>query len=446
MSKFTLGKIEVSLDDSWDVIVAGGGPSGCAAAIAAAREGAKTLLIEATGSLGGMATSGLVSSWCPFSDGEKVIYKGLAEKVFNASKKATPYVGASQLDWVPLDPESLKRIYDDMVSDADVSILFHTMLAGVETEKDGKVSAVILAGKAGLSAYRAKVYVDCTGDGDLAAWAGAMYEKGDTSGELQPSTLCFILSNVDTENYRNGPSLYAGNPESPIWEILKSKKYPLIPDEHICQNLIGPGTVGFNAGHIWDVDNTDPKSVSKAMIKGRRIAKSIRDALTEYAPAAFGDAHLTATAPLMGIRESRCIIGDYVLTLGDYRARRSFPDEIARNCYLIDIHLTKAESQSSISLRTGNEAQRERYRTGESHGIPYRCLIPKGIDNVLVAGRCISTDHTVQGSTRVMPVCLVTGEAAGVAAAMAASGSGNTHSVCVEELRNKLKGYGAYLP
>ena len=446
MDSYRMKPREIPREDSWDVVVAGGGPAGCAAAAAAAREGARTLLVEATGCLGGMGTSGLVPAWCPFSDKEKMIYRGLAEKVFTACKAGMAHVRDDAMDWVPIDPELLKRIYDDLVTGAGAAVRFHTVLAGVEMGEDGVVDAVLLAGKAQLAACCAKVYVDCTGDGDLAAWAGAPTEKGAAeTGELQPATLCFILSNVDTDAYGRMPRhLDAG---SPIYQIARSDKYPQVVDAHFCSNVIGPGTVGFNAGHLWDVDPADSDGLSRAMIEGRRIARAFRDGLAELAPEAFGSAFLAATAPLMGVRETRRILGDYVLTLDDYLGRRSFDDEICRNCYFIDIHTARDEIARSAAGEHVVERRHERYGPGESHGIPYRCLTPRGLVNVLVAGRAISCDRAVQGSVRVMPVCLAMGEAAGIAAAHAcALPRCDVHAVDAQRLRRRLRAEGAYLP
>lgn len=440
-NSYKLNTRNLILHDGWDVIVVGGGPSGCAAAISSAREGAKTLLIEATGVLGGMGTSGLVPAWTPFSDGEKIIYKGIAEKIFWESKKGVPHEPDTKLDWVSINPEYLKRIYDKQVLAAGVNVLFFSFLSGVEMI-DNKIDAILVSNKNGISVYKSKIFVDCTGDGDLSAWAGAAFNKGDEQGKLMPATHCFALSNVDSYHYTYGENLYAGNKKSPIWEILKDGKYSLIKDAHACNNFTGPGVVGFNAGHVFDVDSTNPESISNAMFYGREMAEQFSQALKEYSPNAFGNSFLTVTAPLMGIRESRIIEGDYKLTLKDWIDKKSFDDEIGRNCYFIDIHLVE-EDQKKITKENYEKLKVEPYKKGESHGIPYRCLTPKGIKNLLIAGRSISTERTVQGSTRVQPVCLVTGEAAGMAAAHAAkSTTKDVHKIDISFLRKRLKDEG----
>jgi hypothetical protein len=436
----------IPLNDDFDVIVAGGGPAGCTAAIAASREGARTLLIEGTGALGGMGTSGLVPAWCPFSDKEKIIYGGLAQKIFEKSK-APAHIGKDALDWQPIDPELLKRIYDDEVLGSGAKVLFSTMLCGVEKSGENIVDTIIVSNKSGLSAYRAKIFVDCTGDGDLAVWAGAEYETGDESGEVQPSSHCFILSNVDAYGFMYGQNLHGGDRKSPIYAIIADKKYPHINSSHLCASVIGPGTVGFNAGHLWDIDAGDPFSVSEGLVKGRKTAAEYRNSLAEYCPAAFGNSFLAATGALMGIRESRRITGDYILTVYDYLDRRGFEDEICRNSYYIDVHLNKGDEKKQHDGEIEIDGGGMHYKKGESHGIPYRCLTPAGLDNVLVAGRSISCDRQTQGSVRVMPVCLCMGEAAGLAAALAvSSGDFNVHAADVKKLRRRLREEGAYLP
>jgi hypothetical protein len=351
-----------------------------------------------------------------------------------------------------IDPELLKRIYDQLLQETGAEVLLNTQLCSVESSDEGEVSALVTSSKGGLRALVAKVYVDCTGDGDLAAWAGAEFEKGDQTGQMQPATLCFVIANVEEQVLAEGPRIHFHDPESPIHKAIHSGKYPDIIDLHSCNIKIGPGTFGFNTGHVYDVDNTDPANVSKALSHGRRMAAQYRDAFAEYHPA-FADAFLVATGGLLGARETRRIMGDYVLTIEDYLEHRSFRDEICRNAYGIDVHGPKKKSLSMTKktldeIRSINQRGTKKLAKGESLGVPYRCLTPRGIRNVLVAGRCISTDRQVNGSVRIMACCLNTGEAAGVAAAMTTLDreEGSVHDVDTEELRRRLKEYGAYLP
>lgn len=421
--------IHIGNAGTWDVIVVGGGPGGCAAAISAAREGARTLLIEAMGQLGGMGTLGMVPAWCPFSDGEKIIYRGLAERIFNESKKGVPHEPADKLDWVNINPEYLMRVYDKMVAEAGVEVLYFSRVAAVEKSSDDELEAIIVANKLGLMAFKAKIFIDATGDGDLAAWAGAEYSKGDADGVLQSSSLCFSLANVNMEAYYNGVNIQTDDKQSPIHALADSGRYPLL-SHHLCLNPVGPGVIQFNAGHI-DGDTTDPKSISQAMIIGRETAEQHLQALREINPAAYGEAFVVRTAAVLGVRDSRRIIGDYVFTAKDWNDRRTFEDEIGRNSYFIDIH------------KVGFDPVK--YGKGDSHGIPYRCLTPKGLKNMLTAGRCISTDDVAFGSLRVMPPCLVTGEAAGMAAVHAIEQSRcDVHAIDVQYLRKRLREEGQY--
>lgn len=424
---YSPSKSKIPVYNGWDVIVVGGGPSGCAAAVAAAREGAKTLLIEGTGALGGMGTSGLLNAWCPFTDGEKIIYKGIAEKVFTASKRGVPHVHYD--NWVPINSEHLKVVYDDLVLSAGVSVLFFSTMAAVEMKQKGVVDAIIIANKAGLSTYKAKLFIDCTGDGDLAAWAGANFVMGDENGSVQEGTLCFTVANVDSYEFSLIGNVHSSRKNSPIHSMYGNPKYPLVKSTHMNDKLIGPGILGFNAGHVT-VNSTDPVSLTEAMMKGRKLVRELHDGLIEFEPKSFASSFLTSTANLMGIRESRRINCDYTFTVEDWLARREFDDGIGRNCYYIDVHKQDATVYP-------------RYKKGESHGIPFRCLTPIGLRNVMVAGRCISTDSYAHGSLRVMPPSLVTGEAVGTAAGqICKSKSPDVHNVDIKELRKQLQKAG----
>jgi len=201
---------------------------------------------------------------------------------------------------------------------------------------------------------------------------------------------------------------------------------------------------GGNIGHTFGVDGTDEVSLTKALVWGRKSLKEYEKYYREYLKG-FEKAHLVATGSLLGVRETRRITGDYVLSLDDYKRRATFEDEIGRYCYSIDLHPTRPGKDTYEQHR--KEFDEEfRYKSGESYGIPYRILTPRGLDNVLVAGRCVSSDRYVHGSIRVMPGCFITGQAAGIAAAIAAQKSLSTHKMDVKELQGRLKSFGAYLP
>ena len=205
-------------------------------------------------------------------------------------------------------------------------------------------------------------------------------------------------------------------------------------------------TIGLNFSHVFDVDATDAEQLSQAHVQGRRLVRRLTDFMRKYAPGCE-KAFLVSSGVQIGVRETRRIVGDYVLTLDDYLARRSFPDEIARNAYYIDVHLSQRESERHQGQGVDWGTRIHQYRAGESHGIPYRCLIPSDVRNLLVAGRCISTDRPVQGATRATPVCLATGEAAGLAAALAAGfHGGDVRAVDADDLRQRLRAHGQYLP
>jgi hypothetical protein len=421
------------VDGGWDVIIVGGGPSGCAAAAASAREGAKTLLIEAMGVLGGMGTAGMVPAWTPFSDGEKIIYKGIAEKVFLESRKGMPQIPAAKLDWVPINVEYLKVVYDRLVKAHGVKTLFFSRLAAAVMKSGSEVEHILVANKAGLSAFKAKVYVDCTGDADLAAWAGANVFVGNGNGETQKPSFCFTFANVHEKAFYDAPKLHYSNRESLIYKIIASGEYPLIIDDHVFNPMIAPGIVQFNIGHLKGLDLLNPDDLTEAMFRGRQMVVQYHEAFRKYMPEIYGDSFIVNTCSLLSVRETRRIEGDCIFTVDDWLARRDFDDSIGRNNYYIDVHIGDSM----------NDERYEHYKRGETHGIPYRALTPKGLDNVLVAGRPISTDSMAFGALRVMPPCLVTGEAAGMAAALAAKQSvHNVHQVDVTYLRKRLREEG----
>lgn len=393
----------------YDVIVAGGGPAGVLAAIAAARMGAHTLLVEAGSAVGGMATLGMVSKFAPFSDQVNVLVRSISKEVVERYKKMVG-IPEESWRWITVYVEDLKLLLDTMLKEAGVEVLLHTVVSDVEVE-NGKITALICANKRGVHAMRAKQFIDCTGDADVAFHAGVPCDYGDEDDYVQEASLCFAVSNVHTEHLSR--PLQTGR-ENNIWdEAIASGKYPGVVD-HCVPGYVGKDTIIFNAGGIENVNATSPEEVSEAMAYGRFVAHQYLQVMKDYQPDAFRDATMVETAPLLGVRESRRIIGKYVLTAEDYFARRSFDDEIGRDCYWLDCHLP-AGKENPCEI----DGQFYRYQPGESHGIPFSCLVPNEISNLLVAGRCVSMDRMVSAAMRVMPNCFAEGEAAGIGAVIA---------------------------
>ena len=444
--EYTLKKNTISLNEEYEVIVCGGGPAGVAAAISAAREGAKTLLLEGSSVLGGMSTNGLVNMFTNMTDGIRNVYGGIAQKIINRMKSYMLHVKQDEWKTVPIDFERIKQIYDQEVTAAGATVLFQSTVCGVEMKDERNIDVILVSNKKGLTAYRAKVFVDCTGDADLYAWAGKEFELGDETGDFMPATMCFTLTNVDDYGVPYIEKPYGGKHRDMIHRILDDGKYDII-DDHYVMKKIGPRTYTFNAGHVFDVNATDPESLSKGLMEGRRLARELHDAFREYAPA-MACSYLVQTSPMMGIRESRRIIGDYRFTVQDYLDRSSFPDEVYRGKYQVDIHTREdIKRDDDVTKKTDSVVQYGRYGEGESYGVPYRCLCPRDLDNVLVAGRTICSDRASNGTLRVMSSCLCAGEAAGMAAKHACDLEQiNIHNVDTQVLRRRLMEEGAYLP
>ena len=420
-----------------DVFIAGGGPAGTAAAVAARSQGASVYLAEAHTCLGGMGTAGRVPVFMPMSDGVNFLAEGFGRQVITRLAKENALAGPAT------DVEALKRVYDALVGESGVVFSFYTALSGVEAQ-DGRIRYVVCSSPGGMFAVKAKVYVDATGNGDLAAWAGAPFEKGDVQGRLMPGTLCSVWSGIDWKTWEaNRPK--GPQPDGSMLEKAFADGVFTVRDEHLTgMYKLGEGLGGGNIGHAFGVDGTDERSLTEALVRGRKSMTEYARYYREYLKG-FENARLVTTGSLLGIRETRRIMGDYVLCLEDYKKRAVFPDEIGRYAYSIDIHPLSTGKESYEKHRKQFD-QDYRYGKGESYGIPYRTLTPRGIDNLLVAGRCVSTDQMVQGSLRVMPGCFITGQAAGVAAAMASNSGKSVHGIDVKELQRRLKAFGAYLP
>lgn len=427
---------EIPIKHETDVLVAGGGPAGIAAALTARRQGCAVHVAEAHTCLGGMGTAGMVPVFMQFTDGVNFLADGVGREVLEALRACG---GAYPADGTGIRAEVLKRVYDDLLAQAGVSFTFHSHVVAVVAD-GGHVDHVVCAGKSGLSAVRAKVFIDGTGDGDLAVFAGAAFEKGDAQGRAMPGTLCSLWSDIDWDAVEAG-GLGSGN--SRIEDAFRDGVFTL-EDRHLPGIFrIGERLGGGNIGHTFDVDGTDEESLTEALVWGRKSMLEYERYYKEYLKG-FETMDLMATASLLGVRESRRIVGDYVLSLDDFKARATFDDEVGRYSYPVDVHIARPDKESHDAFR--REYESLRLDKGESYGIPYRILTPKGLDNVLVAGRSVSTDRHVQASIRVMPGCYITGQAAGMAAALMLEGGTDARGFDVNALQRRLKQMGAFLP
>lgn len=422
-----------------DIAIVGGGPTGIAAAMAAARGGANVLLIEQRGYLGGMGTAALVPAFCPYTDGEKPVIRGIGLELLDKMKTEAGEQFlrryADQLDWVPIDTETLKRVYDASVLESGAQLLFHTFVDQVLYEDD-QITGIVIGNKSGRSVVRAGLYIDATGDGDLAALAGVPFQSGGEKGELQPGTMCYLVAGADKTKFNR---FLAETGESPHLEGLITKAQETGELPHGRKRVSGISWVsdsvaGFNFGHIFGIDGTKAEDLTLAAIEGRKLIDTQLRFMRKYVPG-FENAHLVHSGDQIGIRETRRIQGDYTLVVDDFLSARSFEDDIARNSYFIDIHLANADQTMAI----------KHLPRGQSHGVPYRCMLPQGKSNLIVAGRSVSSDRPVQGSLRVMPNCFAMGQAAGVAATLASKAGCGFREVPITELQSRLIEQGAYL-
>jgi hypothetical protein len=419
-----------------DICVIGGGPAGVAAAVTAARQGATVFLADAQAYFGGMGTAGLVPAFMTFSDGVNFLAGGIGAELLKRLQQAD---GTYPANGTAIRVEVLKRVYDQMVAESGTLFYLQTNLIGVE-QKSGRANAAVLWGKSGLFAVKAAVFIDCTGDGDLAAWAGAPYEKGDEAANMMAATLCSLWAGIDWEAVHKS-GLGAGNAriEEAIRDGVISQDDRHLPGIWRTGDTLGGG----NIGHCFGVDGTDERSLTAALVLGRKLILEYERYYKEYLKG-FERMELIATGSALGVRETRRIMGDYCLCLDDFQRRAVFEDEIGRYSYPVDIHAATPGSKAYEQFH--RDFTTLRYGKGESYGIPYRALVPRDLVNVLVAGRCISTDRYMQSSIRVMPGCYITGQAAGMAAYLALACAGEVRDISVPELQTKLKSIGAYLP
>lgn len=418
----------------YEAVVVGGGLSGVAAACSAAASGAKTLLIEKGGALGGAVANMLVYPFMKcyvVKDGRReYISKGIFSKIRKTAEKLER-IDYSERDTIDpyFSPEYLKLALDKIIIESGADVLFHTALTSVKT--DGrKITEITVQSGASALTVKSKFFIDASGDGDLLALAGCDFTLGrEADGLCQPMTTCFRLSGVDIPKFKvDLPALQK------LYKEKREKGEIKNPREDILAFLgIGDGIVHFNTTRVVGLNPTDPIDRSKAEFISRAQILETIDFLKANS-AAFKNCSLISVAPEIGVRESRKLKGEYVLTASDLKSYKRFDDAVAYGSYQIDIHSP-----------TGTGTERFEFDPARFYSIPYRCLLPKEIDNMLVAGRCLSADHQAHSAVRIMPICTCLGEAAGAAAAIAVKSGVNNRNVDIEKLRETLKNGGAFI-
>lgn len=442
-----------------EVVVCGGGTAGAFAAIASAREGRDTLLIEQFGSLGGTATNGLVT---PLMS-THIEGNPQSSYLFFELQNKLRALGASNERGNLFDPMLLKYALEQLCVEAGVRLLYHTFVP--EVIKDGdKIVSVVIANKAGLSLVKGEIFIDATGDGDVAVRAGASYNKGNPeTGMNQPMSLRYIIDGIDmhalgaffaSEAERTGVSKNA-SVWADGWEmyadccrgsnVTLTKVFEeaieagdLTVEDHIYWQVFAmPGRYGslaFNCPEFFaNIDGTNPEDLSISQVKGKQAIVRQLAFYKKYMKG-FEKAYIAEIAPMVGVRESREIVTDHVLTAEDILGKRKHPDMIAQSNYPIDIHGKQLTNRYLVEPADDGKPWYE---------IPFRSLIVKGIDNLLVVGRCIGAEFIAEASVRIQPTARSTGEAAGIGAALAIDGGKSIREIDGADVRGIMVKKGA---
>ena len=441
-----------------DVLVVGGGNAGCAAAIAAARHGARTRLVERYGFLGGTATAAMVGPWMTFHSGNERIVGGIAQEMVERlmRKGASPGHVSDSSDYVatitPFDPEVHKALLLEMMREAGVELVLHAYFLSAHVSDD-TVTGAEMHTVGGARTYEARVVIDATADALVAASAGVPTQQGDDRGRVQPATLMFRLSHVDMEalaHYvREHPdemrtSLPAGERTASaltavaglraLWDRARYDGTVTVPRELVSIFISPyPDEVMVNMTRVVNVDPLDPDDLTRAEVESRMQMMQLLEFFRERVPG-FANARIAGSGTQVGIRESRRIVGRYTLTRDDVLHARRFDDAVARSAYPIDVHNP-----------SGSGTTTQRLEPGESYEIPFRCLLPVNREQLLVAGRCISTTHEALASTRLTPTVMTLGQAAGTAAALACQRNERVGDINADDLRSTLSADGVDL-
>ncbi|TVQ21337.1 MAG: FAD-dependent oxidoreductase [Spirochaetaceae bacterium] len=443
-------KRDIPVEHRYDLLVAGGGPAGTVAAIAAAREGMSVLLVEASGALGGMGTQGLVSSWYCMGNNVHSMVGGIMVEICEALyERGAIEPGKGPEQWqrtksgFGFDPEALKRLLDELCERAGVEVRFATRVVEAQTERSGgssRVLGAVLHSIEGFSYVPAASFIDATGDAVLSDLCGVTCrEAGRDTDKIMPPTLCARVTGIDHNRFHRKPH------QQPAVDRAVAEGFFSQADRHVPGLFrTGDGDAILNAGHLFDMDALSVASLSAGYVRGRQFADEYVRFFRAYLDGCE-HAHLSATAALMGVRESRRIVGEYELDWDDFVARRKFPDSIGIYCKQIDVHVyDTSPAEYERFEKEFDEAGRP--ADGEYYGMPYGILVPEGFSNLWAAGRVVSTDVRVNGSLRDQPGCMLLGQAAGTAAAQHVQTGEPACDLNTQTLVETLRARGANLP
>ena len=415
------------MNQRFDVVVVGAGSAGSTAAISSARLGARTLLVDRLPFLGGTSTAVLDTFYAFYTPGEKArrVVGGIGWEVVErlkadgvAFERPNTYGAGTGVTY---DQEVLKVLWEQLAEDAKVEVLLHTWATGVRL-RDGRIAGIRIWNKGGESVIEANAFVDASGDADLCAMAGVQYEDAKSTPNLQSLSTIFRVANVDVDKA-------AALPKTELWAMMRraaeSGEYRLPRLEGSWHRTPHAGVITVHMTRIPNVDATDPEQLTHAEIEGRRQVREYHRFLRDRVPG-FEHSVLVATSPAIGVRESRRVIGDYRLTRDDVLGAHRFEDEVALCGAPIEDHAAGPDTRWTYVPDSG------------VYGIPYRCLLPQGVEGMLVAGRCLSATHDAHASARSMATCMALGQAAGTAAALAASSGTTPRSLKTASLRECL--------
>jgi ribulose 1,5-bisphosphate synthetase/thiazole synthase len=433
---------KVPLYGEYEVAVLGGGPAGIAAAVAAARAGRRTLLIERYGFLGGMGTAAGVTNFCGLHanvHGEMHrVVRGIASELLARIDRLgglnAPHLILGKILAQAYDTAAYKIAADDLLLSHKVDILFHALGAGVVMHDERRINALMVETKAGRQAIRAEIFIDCSGDGDLAAWAGARYEVGDVDGSMLYPSMMFRLNGIDPEKagdaWRTIPALME-QAEAAGTHHFPRKAAIVRPQRSAIEWRVNFTQLSREDGTA--INGLEPDDLTRGEIDGRRQALNAFNFLRTVP--GFEKSYIVDLPPQLGIRETRRVVGGYMLSGDDVLGCAAFEDSIGVNGWPMEQHVA-----GDVIFKFPPIPESRGFNE-----LPYRMLTPEGIDNLLVAGRCASMTHDGQSAARVSGACFAMGEAAGSAAALALDGNAMPRDIAVGKLQHQLKQQGAFI-